>query len=58
MLSSIILSMAMSVSPASIADNQSFEMEEIGAVRGTRRLSSENTIDIEEAGAVRGTRRL
>jgi hypothetical protein len=58
MLSSIILSMAMSVSPAPVADANNLLIEEVGDTRGTRRLSSSNSLLIEEAGDTRGTRRL
>tara|TARA_R110001583_G_scaffold2233_28_gene16524 strand:- start:1004 stop:1180 length:177 start_codon:yes stop_codon:yes gene_type:complete len=58
MLSSIILSMAMSVSPAPEADTSSFNIETIGDTRGTRRLSTSKNITSEKIGDTRGTRRL
>jgi hypothetical protein len=58
MLSSIILSMAMSVSPAPVADANNLDIEEISAKRGTRRLSENKNLNIEVVSAKRGTRRL
>ena len=58
MLSSIILSMAMSVSPAPVADAHNLDIQEIGAKRGTRRLSNENNLNVQTVGAKRGSRRL
>ena len=58
MLSSIILSMAMSVSPAPVADVHNLDIQEIGKARGTRRLSADSDFTIEKTGKARGTRRL
>tara|TARA_R110002050_G_scaffold247681_2_gene385462 strand:- start:548 stop:784 length:237 start_codon:yes stop_codon:yes gene_type:complete len=58
MLSSIILSMAMSVTPAQVEDINNLDIQEVGARRGTRRLSNEYKFDVEKVGARRGTRRL
>lgn len=58
MLSSIILSMAMSVSPATVTDTNSLDIETIGDTRGTRRLNSSQGITLEVVGDTRGTRRL
>lgn len=62
MLSSIMLSMAISVSP--VSDGQNFNdqfnlnIETTGRKRGTRRLNDENSLNVEVAGRKRGTRRL
>ena len=58
MLSSIILSMAMSVSPAPAADVHNLNIQEVGNKRGSRRLSNENILNVETVGNKRGSRRL
>lgn len=58
MLSSIILSMAMSVSPAPIADTHSLDIQEIGRARGSMRINAEQDLDIKETGRARGSMRI
>ncbi|OUR61994.1 hypothetical protein A9Q74_05940 [Colwellia sp. 39_35_sub15_T18] len=58
MLSSIILSMAMSVSPAPIADTHSLDIQEIGKARGSMRINAEQDLTIEKAGKARGSMRI
>ena len=58
MLNSMILSMAMSISPAPVADVHTLDIQTTGKKRGTRRLNGENNLNIETIGRKRGTRRL
>ena len=58
MLSSILLSVAMSVSPAPVADTHSLDIKQVGDRRGSRRLNNDNTLGIETIGDRRGSRRL
>lgn len=58
MLSSIILSMAISMTPGQQVETQELNINEINAKRGTRRLSSENNLKVDVINAKRGTRRL
>ena len=56
MLSSIILSLAMSATPVPSADTVTLDIEEAGTRRGQIRLN--NQFDIQEAGTRRGQIRL
>ncbi len=58
MLSSIILSMAMSVSPAPIADTHSLNIQEIGRARGSLRINAKQDLTIEKTGRARGSLRI
>ena len=58
MLSSIILSMAMSVSPAPVADAHNLDIQEIGERRGGLRINADNNLDIQEIGERRGGLRI
>jgi len=58
MLSSIILSMAMSASPAPIADIHNLDIQEVGKARGARRLNADDDLNMEKTGKARGARRL
>ena len=60
MLSSIILSMALSVTPATNAttDSHSLATKNINVIHETFRLSAEKNLDTQKTGWKRGTRRL
>ncbi len=58
MLSSIILSMAISVTPTPIADTHNLDIQEIGRSRGTLRIDNENALTVEKTGRSRGTLRI
>ena len=54
MLSSIILSLVMTTSPATVTESHTLKLKEVGQRRG-RRINSD-TLDINEAGQRRGRR--
>jgi hypothetical protein len=58
MLSSIILSMAISVTPTPIADTHSLDIQEIGKARGSLRINAEDDLSIERVGKARGSLRI
>jgi len=58
MLSSIILSMVMSVTPTQTVDIHKLETQEIGRARGSIRINNENQLDIERTGRARGSIRI
>ena len=54
MLSSLILSMAMSASPAPVIESDSLIINEIGRLRGTVKINDQK-LDIDTIGRLRGT---
>ena len=58
MLSSIILSMAMSVSPTPIADVHNLDIQTIGNKRGSIRMNNENQLKVQTIGNKRGSIRM
>jgi hypothetical protein len=58
MLSSIILSLAISVSPTPTADIQKLDIQEIGKARGSLRINTGNKLTIDTVGKARGSLRI
>jgi len=58
MLSSVILSMAMSISPAPVADIHILDIQKIGRVRKGNRIHDANSLKIEVVGRVRKSNRI
>jgi hypothetical protein len=58
MLNSIILSLAISVTPTPIADTHNLDTLEIGKVRDSLRINAEDDLNIERVGQRRGTLRI
>ncbi len=58
MLSSIILSMAMSVSPTTVADVHNLDIQEVGEVRKRNRIHHENRFETNAVGEVRKKNRI
>ena len=58
MLSSIILSMALSVTPTTTADIQNLDIQEVGRTRGSLRIDDQDNLTIEKVGRTRGSLRI
>jgi hypothetical protein len=58
MLSSIILSMAISVTPTPTADIHNLETQKIGKTSSSLRINAEEDLTIERVGRARGSLRI
>jgi hypothetical protein len=58
MLSSIILSLAISVTPTPTANIQNLDIQEVGKARGSLRINAEDDLTIKTVGKARGSLRI